>query len=286
MELPFPEIYIAAGEVDPDSGEGTEMLVDGQQRMTTLYQYFTGSKDLTLKDIRSYQELSNDEKMNFLEYEVVVRDLGKKSIEEIKEVFTRINSTKYSLNAMEIHNARFDGEFKQFGEKVVDHQFFDDHRIFNTNDIRRMGDLLFCTTIIITIMSTYFNRDDDIEEYLRKYNDEFPESTEVYNELCKVFDFINLCNFNSKSRVWKKADLFTLIVELHRLIIKEQIDLQADDICSKLSTFYQMVDNPDDKNHEFVKNYYKATIQATNDRSSRILRGSIIEKLLKNEFTV
>jgi uncharacterized protein with ParB-like and HNH nuclease domain len=90
MELPFPEIYIAAGEVDPDSGEGTEMLVDGQQRMTTLYQYFTGSKDLTLKDIRSYQELSNDEKMNFLEYEVVVRDLGKKSIEEIKEVFTRL----------------------------------------------------------------------------------------------------------------------------------------------------------------------------------------------------
>lgn len=286
MELPFPEIYIAAGDVDPDSGEGTEMLVDGQQRMTTLYQYFTGSEDLTLKDIRLYQELSNDEKMNFLEYEVVVRDLGKKSIEEIKEVFTRINSTKYSLNAMEIHNARFDGEFKQFGEKVVDHQFFDDHRIFNTNDMRRMGDLLFCTTIIITIMSTYFNRDDDIEEYLRKYNDEFPESTEIYNELSKVFEFLNLCNFNTKSRVWKKADLFTLIVELYKLIIKEQIELKPDDICLKLSTFYQMVDNPDDKNNEFVKNYYKATIQATNDRSSRILRGSIIEKLLKNEFNV
>jgi hypothetical protein len=28
---PFPEIYIAAGDVDLDTGQGTEMLVDGQQ---------------------------------------------------------------------------------------------------------------------------------------------------------------------------------------------------------------------------------------------------------------
>lgn len=36
---PFPEIYIAAGNVDPKTGEGCELLVDGQQRITTLYQY-------------------------------------------------------------------------------------------------------------------------------------------------------------------------------------------------------------------------------------------------------
>ena len=34
--LPFPEIYIAAGNVDSKTGEGTELLVDGQQRITTL----------------------------------------------------------------------------------------------------------------------------------------------------------------------------------------------------------------------------------------------------------
>src|SRR4051794_8000546 len=46
---PFPEVYIAAGVVNPDTGEGTEMLVDGQQRMTTLYQYFMGSDEIKLK---------------------------------------------------------------------------------------------------------------------------------------------------------------------------------------------------------------------------------------------
>ena len=45
---PFPEIYIATGKLDLDTGEGTQLLVDGQQRISTLYQYFNGSADLKL----------------------------------------------------------------------------------------------------------------------------------------------------------------------------------------------------------------------------------------------
>lgn len=66
-EYPFPEIYVAAGEVDLQTGEGKEMLVDGQQRITTLHQYFVGSSDLRLgKDIPVYIDLSKEEKERFL----------------------------------------------------------------------------------------------------------------------------------------------------------------------------------------------------------------------------
>ena len=110
---PFPEIYIAAGEVDPATGEGKEMLVDGQQRLTTLKQYFEASPDLRLsKEVIPYSQLPEGKQVDFLEYQVVVRDLGKIDIAEIIKVFERINSTSYALNAMEIHNARFDGEIK------------------------------------------------------------------------------------------------------------------------------------------------------------------------------
>src|SRR5947208_4798824 len=76
---PFPEIYIAAGDVNPETGEGTEWLVDGQQRISTLYQYFEGSGDIRLAkttegiDIKPYKELSKEQQIEFLEYEVVVR---------------------------------------------------------------------------------------------------------------------------------------------------------------------------------------------------------------------
>ena len=287
LEYPFPEIYVAAGEVDPDTGAGQEMLVDGQQRMTTLLQYFSGSEDLKLGDIRPYSTLTSDEKLAFLEYEVVVRDLGKKSIEEIKEVFTRINSTKYSLNAMEIHNARFDGAFKHFGEDLAQHVFFDENRVFKTNDIRRMGDLVFCLTTAITIMTTYFNRDDELEPFLEKYNNEFPDEERIKDEIETVLRFITECRFDLKSRVWRKAELFNVLIEAHRGLIKEGLGFRAEDVSAQLTEFYNRVDRAgaggDDA--EEVTGYYKAAIQATNDRSNRIKRGQIISHVMRKGMT-
>ena len=118
MGYPFPEIYVAAGEVNLETGEGTQMLVDGQQRISTLNDYFIGSPDIKLsREITPYSSLSKEQKSNFLEYDVVTRDLGSIPIDSIKQVFERINSTRYALNAMEIHNARYDGELKNL-EKI------------------------------------------------------------------------------------------------------------------------------------------------------------------------
>jgi hypothetical protein len=282
MEYPFPEIYIAAGEVDPDTGEGTEMLVDGQQRMTALYQYFSGSQDLRLGDVKAYADLTDEEKLAFLEYEVVVRDLGKKSIEEIKSVFTRINSTRYALNAMEIQNARYDGAFKQFGESLLEHAFFETHQIFTTADMRRMGDLLFCLTVVATINSAYFNRDDDIEEFLRKYNDEFPLAEDTQQRLNRVFEFISECRLPPNCRAWKKADALTLIVELDRALTRSGCDLAPDAVGSRLADFYVAVENAASGTGEDrrAERYYKAALQASNDRSSRITRGQVLAEII------
>ncbi len=285
MEYPFPEIYIAAGYVDSNTGEGTEMLVDGQQRMTTLFQYFSGSQDLKLGDITPYAKLGESEKLAFLEYEVVVRDLGKKSIEEIKEVFTRINSTKYSLNAMEIRNARYDGTFKQFGEHLMEHSFFEEHPIFTSADVRRMGDLLFCLTLVVTILSTYFNRDDDIEEALKNYNDDFPLADDVMRRLNHVFEFISECRLPPDSRAWKKADALTLIVELERALCRDRIRLDPAQASARLNEFYALVEEVAagrTKNDDAEK-YYKTALQASNDRSSRITRGKVLSAVIRRK---
>src|SRR4051794_25326705 len=104
---PFPEIFLCDGDIDLNTGEGKQLVVDGQQRITTLHQYFTASDDLRLGDVPAYLDLSDPEKQRFLDYDVVVRDLGRLSDEEILEVFNRMNSTNYGLNAMEVNNARF-----------------------------------------------------------------------------------------------------------------------------------------------------------------------------------
>ena len=68
--------------------------------------------------MQPYAQLSEPEKTGFLDYGVVVRDLGTVTEEQIKEVFSRINSTDYALKAMERLNALFNGEYNKFCEQL------------------------------------------------------------------------------------------------------------------------------------------------------------------------
>ena len=64
---PFPEIYICNGEVDTDSGEGTQLLVDGLQRVSTLFEYFSAQGSFTHVVTTPYRELTKEEKERFLQ---------------------------------------------------------------------------------------------------------------------------------------------------------------------------------------------------------------------------
>ena len=283
-EYPFPEIYVATGEVDLDTGEGTELLVDGQQRVTTLCQYFEGSEDLKLgNQLPRYVDLPSDAKERFLQYDVVVRDLGSLHDNEIREVFTRINSTSYSLNAMEIHNSRFDGEFKETAEKIAEEEFFSSHRVFSANEIRRMEDTRFVLGYMTTIMSTYFHRDTEIENFLEIYNESFEEAKNIRDSTAGVLAFLESCDFEASSRVWKHADVFTLLVESHRVLVKDSLSLDSARLGQNLMGFYESVSSaePDVVVGEDVAAYRRAALQATNDRSNRIRRGEIIAKVLR-----
>lgn len=283
MGYPFPEVYIAAGEVDPNTGEGKELLVDGQQRLTTLQQYFTGSTDLRLDDEPAYTDLSDEQKLAFLEYEVVVRDLGTKTLDEIREIFTRINSTKYSLNAMELHNARFDGPFKQFGDSLAANAFFENNRTFKTTEVRRMGDVRFALTLATTVLSTYFNRDDELENFLEAYNDEFPERGDIEAALEKTFDFVEKMGMPSDSRFWNKADLLTGLVEVHWALNRDGLAIAPKATRSALEAFYERVELASEgkRTTKAARDYYRAALQASNDRSSRITRGRAIRDILE-----
>jgi hypothetical protein len=286
---PFPEIYIAAGEVDLTTGVGSLMLVDGQQRLSTLYEYFHGSNELRVKDVVPYEKLNDKEKLNFLEYEVVVRDLGSLDIEQIKEVFRRINSTAYALNAMEIENARYDGEFTALADELAQAPIFEETKFFSPTEIRRMLDMRFVLSLMVTMLSQYFNRDEEIESYLKRYNDEFSEYDALRRRFNAVISFIRDCRLEPSSRFWKKADFFTAFVELDYLLNIKKIPLDPRAVRIALNTLYAEVERvaavervaegeqsvPPD-----AIRYARAALQATNDRSNRVTRGTAVRELL------
>ena len=285
--LPFPEIFISSGEVDPDTGDGKELIVDGQQRITTLYQYFTNSTDLTLGkgDIPRYSDLDSSMKLAFLEYEVVVRDLGPLTEEETREIFQRINSTKYSLNAMEVNNSRFDGELKKFAEEAAAHKFFVYNNFFTSLDGRRMNDTRFLLTVIITMLSGYFNRDAEHESYLERYNDEFPERASIWDRLTLALEIIDNAGFERNSRIWQKADLFTVLVELDNAVNLQGLRISPSHLRDTLDEFFAevnlvtKVESPSMNAAE----YFRRVRSGINNRMSRIVRGQIVAGLLESE---
>jgi hypothetical protein len=278
---PFPEIYLADGEVDLDTGQGTQLLVDGLQRVSTIVQYFNGSPDLKLFSVPAYRDLTDDQKSSFLQYDIAVRDLGNLSKSEVVEVFKRINSTKYSLTDIEISNAVYRGALKEFAENLSTDSFFVDNRVFGALDMRRMGDLRFALLITITAMSGYFNRDDKFEQFLEMYNDEFPSSKELYNQFQFTFHIINEFGFDLKCRAWRKSDLYTLISEII-FAIRDNVQFDIYRIAQDLESFYNSVDLSNLDQHELAGVYYKSAVQASNDRGNRVKRGEIIKGILRN----
>jgi len=280
---PFPEIYIADGDVDLESGEGTQLLVDGLQRVSTITEYFAGDPELKLTSIPPYVDLTAEKKADFLQYDVAVRDLGSVTTEQIVEAFRRINATDYSLTDIEVNNARYRGEMKDLAETVAGHSIFENHRIFNSLDYRRMGDLRFALTVIISIMGGYFNRDDDFEKYLETYNETFRRKEEIAKSVGIVFQFIEECGFAKRSRVWRKADLLTLVVELYSALVDDNLALEPSFVIEALQKFYDEVDSQEIGSSSLAGIYYKAALQASNDRLNRIRRGMIIGGILRSE---
>jgi Protein of unknown function DUF262 len=284
---PFPEIYIAANKFDIETAKSTEQLVDGQQRVTTLHQYFIGSDTLKLdKDIPAFKSLQKDEQTQFLNYQVAVRSLGIVDDTIIKEVFKRINRTSYSLNRMERRNAEYQGALKRLGERIAESRIFDRYNVFSDREVRRMTDVVFSLSIVITMMSSYFHRESEVESYLITFNDEFPQEQDIVIRLAHVFRFLRRMRLLPSSRAWKKADLFVLICELDRLLNLEKVVLEVNDVATRLTAFYQRVGEAlkQASSDELLQRYFKTTLQATADRTNRVARAEAIRKVILGEW--
>ena len=146
-----------------------------------------------------------------------------------------------------------------------------------------MKDVSFVASLTATMMSDYFHRDDDVEEYLERYNEEFQEAEVLQDRYRTVFDALTQMNFDRASRAWKKADFYTLFIELDRAINREGLELDLNELGRRLNNFYVEVDGL--RNGETLPDgpagdYFTATLQSTNDRTARVKRGRALRSII------
>lgn len=307
LNFPFPEVYIASSEVDVESLKAREIVVDGQQRLTTIVEYIKGVGDFKAqKQVTPFDDLSNEEKREILNYSITVKDLKDIGMENIKEVFKRINSTDYSLNLNEVLNAEYgDGEFSMFCKQVIDKKFkpseettdivldkeiksklntfFIDNAVFSENDVKRMFDVQYIMLITSTILEgNYFGRSTKINSYLQKYNVSFDLYSDVLNSLINSIDIINSLRFSSNSYWFNKANLFTLIIEFNELDVET---IHLDLLESKLLDLEKRVDIYfTDEDISMItddeRKYFESARQGSHELAERKHRGKVIRQLI------
>lgn len=310
MNYPFPEVYIASQKLDLEKLTTTEMVVDGQQRLTTIVEYIQGAGDFTGKlSIKKFSELEDSVKKDFLNYPVSVKDL--KNLEEraVKQVFQRINATDYSLNENEKLNATYGGgEFAYFSKQLTDLDvkvdksltnvvvpieerekvcsFFRKYNVFSNNDVNRMFDSQYIMLVASTILNGgYFGRSSKIISFLEEYNNEFENYSEILSHILNSISIIERLDFDPKSYWFNKANLFSLLVEFGKLEVQKinfnVLEAQLLELEKKVDLYF-MAESEEDLTgiREEEKRYFEVARHGSHELAAREHRGEVIKEIV------
>lgn len=266
--LPFPEIYVCEGEIDIEKMKTTRNVIDGQQRLTTIRNYIEGRHEKPLMKIPTYQSLSDTQKLHFLSYQIVMRDIGKVDEKTIREIFRRINLTKFKLDDIEIQNAIYDGDFIKAAKSILDNISLEKYGVLKESEFTRMADLHFVLLVMSTIeKGGYFAQDREVEPMVATYNEDYPNKDHVIALMIKTFATINDLDLPLDSMWFRKSNFFTLVVE-----IAKNIDSLPSDFREKLlSLEVNVMEGKQNPDSPYAK-YYSYMYQATHGRTARVVR--------------
>ncbi|KUF34335.1 MULTISPECIES: DUF262 domain-containing protein [Lysinibacillus] len=278
--MPIPEIYIAQSGIDVEKIETQEVVVDGQQRLSTILQYINEKEDSKVfgNIVKKFKELNAEtERRDFLNYNVVIRDLGDINPEEIIEIFKRINLTRYSLTDIELQNAIYNGEFISAAKEILETITIQDLPFLTDSKLTRMEDLHYLLLILSTLVrGGYFSRDVEVEKCIIEFNNEFPNKEEYQEKINLVFSFIQNLSLDIDSIWLRKSNYFTLFIELYNRY--ESLDI--DSLKGRLLKFENDIlknKNAGKDTNDYGR-YYSYMYSGTNSRQARVVRAELLGK--------
>jgi hypothetical protein len=309
---PFPEVYIANGEKKEVDGvpHSIQLIIDGQQRLTTIFNYINGQDIFVDKKIKltPFKELIPAEQGYIMDYKISVRDLENVNREVMIRIFDRINQSSYTLTPMEkAHAVYLDSEFLLFSKQLVEEDFIlseedvvkyiipEDKRaavynfiqkecqIFSDVDNDRMYSLQYMMTLIATLVTgRYFGRNSGATTCLEKFNEEFPDADLLLDHLLEVIAFLSFLPEFELESIWlSKTNIFTLIVELFKMDVTQ---IQQAKFKDKLESVSNAHKNFLNGNKQLASRldieFFEASREGVNQLNRRETRAIYLQKII------
>jgi len=208
--IPIPIIFLRQ-RTSPKTLEPIREVVDGQQRLRTVISFveptllpdFKAERDsFTVDEVHNseiagkrFGQLAPAIRQAVLDYDFSVQVLPADTEDrDVLQIFGRMNSTGFKLNAQELRNAEFFGAFKDLMYTLAYEQLdrWRSWRIFSETDIARMIEVEETSDLVITVLEGVHGKSQkQITSFYRRFNDGFPRGTEAARRLRIVLDSID-----------------------------------------------------------------------------------------------
>lgn len=210
--LPIPPIFLRYKQTDMNTFEPTREVVDGQQRLRTVIAYINPSslddfrperdyftvKSTHNKELagKQFRELPENLQRQILEYEFNVHIFPSFADDRfIIQVFRRMNSTNYSLNAQELRNALYFGEFKTSMYELAAEQLdrWRKWKTFTEDSLARMLEVELTSEFALLMLRGEIigKTKPSIDKAYQNYDEEYTERLEVEKRFRIVMDTID-----------------------------------------------------------------------------------------------
>lgn len=276
----IPEIYIHKKSTNPESGDTTYEIVDGQQRITSLFRYINGEFALNKSDMaikfknKAFKDLDNEDKGAVWKYPFSVRVIEEEVTEEdIRQLFLRLNATDKSLNPQELRNASFTGEFLTLAENIAEEDFW--NSIYpNKESIRRMQDIQFVSEILIYFRNGIIsNSQENINRAYDTYNLHYDEALDDKRRFLEIIELLNDIISDSSellSIMKRSVHLYSIIVVADYALDDEKTLIQFKKRIIKF--FKEYLDEKNPSTNKLIQDYRENSQEGTGSKVRRMNR--------------
>ncbi len=194
-QKPIPTIYIRHS-LDIDAEKSIREVVDGQQRVRSVLEYsddaFAVKHPAYPKKVK-FSQLKRTDIERFKLTSLSVGYLLGATDEDVIEIFGRLNSVAKTLNAQELRNARYSGEYKQFCLRQATKRLplWRNLNIFTANRIARMDEVQFISDLTYNFINGLSDfSSPKLDQIYKKYDEEFAEEEDMERRSERVFSQI------------------------------------------------------------------------------------------------
>lgn len=191
LEYPIPKIFLYS-KANLKSRSTIKEIVDGQQRSHALQNFYNKrfrlSSKIETEELRglNYNQLPEEYQSNFISYSLPIDEFRGVQPTQIQDSFRRMNASNVPLNDEEQRNAKFQGPFKWFIQRVAQ-RFSESLRavgVLSRRDIIRMADGRLYSEIIHTIVNGFVTtKAAQIDALYRRFNTTFEEEDQFFDYL-------------------------------------------------------------------------------------------------------